>query len=119
MRAFLSIRNEDKAEILPLAKNLLHLGFELRATRWTASFLVSHGVATQEINKAFEGSPHCVEAIRDGKFALVINTVSDIRAIQDSFSILRAALEKKASPQHHRRICARKKGSIELQPLTR
>ncbi len=42
-----------------------------------------------------EGSPHCVEAINAGKFSLVINTTSDELAIKDSFTIRRAALERK------------------------
>jgi carbamoyl-phosphate synthase large subunit len=126
-RAFLSIRNEDKAEILPLAKALASLGFELWGTKGTSSFLKSHGVAIHEINKAFEGAPHCVDAIREGKFDLVINTVSDIQAIQDSFSIRRAALERKlpystivaSARAMVEAIRARKKGAIELLPLTR
>jgi carbamoyl-phosphate synthase large subunit len=94
-RAFLSIRNEDKAEILPIAMGLKDMGFELWATHGTAEFLNHYEIKAEPINKVAEGSPHCVEAIREGRFDLVINTTSDERAIRDSFSIRRAALEKR------------------------
>ncbi len=94
-KAFLSIRNEDKAEMLLIATGLRDLGFELYATAGTAQFLNGHRLGVKPINKQHEGSPHCVEAIRDGKFALVINTTSDEIAIRDSFSIRRATLERK------------------------
>jgi carbamoyl-phosphate synthase large subunit len=93
--AFLSIRDEDKAEILVIARGLSELGFKLTATHGTAGFLTSHGLGCEPINKVHMGSPHCVDAIREGRFSLVINTTSDEVAIRDSFSIRRAALERK------------------------
>ncbi len=92
---FLSIRDEDKAEILPIARGLRDQGFELWATSGTSRFLNSYDLKVTTIPKVQEGSPNCVNAIQDGKFALVINTTSDEIAIQDSFSIRRAALERK------------------------
>ncbi len=94
-KVFLSIRDRDKAEMLPLAKKLAHLGFELWATHGTSAYLKSHGLAAQAINKFQEGPPDCVQAIREGKFQLIINTTSDDKAIKDSLSIRRAALERK------------------------
>src|SRR5262249_3808536 len=93
--AFLSIRDEDKAELLMIARGLKDLGFRLWATSGTAAFLNSHDLGAQAVNKVTDGSPHCVDMIRDGKFALVINTTSDAQAIRDSFSIRRATLERK------------------------
>jgi carbamoyl-phosphate synthase large subunit len=95
--AFLSIRDEDKAEILAIARGLKDLGFNLCATSGTAKFLNGFNLEVRSINKVREGSPHCVEAIRDGQFSLIINTVSDEVAIRDSFAIRRAALERKVS----------------------
>jgi carbamoyl-phosphate synthase large subunit len=78
-----------------------------------------------QINKVGEGSPHCVEAIRKGQFSLIINTVSDEVAIRDSFSIRRAALEKKipyttvlsAARMMVEGIREQKKGPLEILPL--
>ena len=91
--AFLSIRNEDKEEVLPFARKLAMLGFEIWATRGTAAYLIANGLNAHPIYKVNEGSPHCVDAIRERKFSLVINTTSDDQAIRDSFTIRRAALE--------------------------
>jgi carbamoyl-phosphate synthase large subunit len=122
---FLSIRNEDKAEILPIARGLKDLGFQLWATGGTADFLNSYDLGAKKINKVREGSPHCVEAIREGKFALVINTTSDEAAIRDSFSIRRAVLERKvpyctvvsAARAILEGIREKKKGPLEILPL--
>ena len=94
-KAFLSIRNEDKAEVLPIAQGLKEAGLELWATHGTATFLRGYDLACTPINKVREGTPHCVEAIREGQFALVINTTSSEGTVKDSFSMRRAALERK------------------------
>jgi carbamoyl-phosphate synthase large subunit len=94
-KVFLSIRDEDKPDILPIARELLGLGFELWATSGTGEFLERNGVSVTRTNKVHEGSPHCVDQIQSGLFTMVINTTSDEKAIRDSFSLRRAVLEKK------------------------
>ncbi len=93
--AFLSIRDEDKLPLLPIARELVESGFKLWGTQGTALFFQKQGLEITPINKVQQGSPHCVDAINEGRFGLVINTTSDELAIKDSFSIRRAALEKK------------------------
>ncbi|MGZ3709923.1 MAG: carbamoyl-phosphate synthase large subunit, partial [Bdellovibrionota bacterium] len=124
-KAFLSIRNEDKAEALKVAYGLKDLGFELWATRGTAAFLNGHDLGAHAINKVSEGSPHCVDAIRESQFSLVINTTSDEKAIRDSFSMRRAALEKKipystvlsAARAMLEAIREERNGPLEILPL--
>ncbi|MFZ9594908.1 MAG: carbamoyl-phosphate synthase large subunit [Bdellovibrionia bacterium] len=124
--AFLSIRNEDKAEVLWIAQGLGELGFKLWATRGTAQFLQSHGLEVEPVNKVHEGSPHCVEAIQAGRFSLIINTVSDQAAIADSFTIRRAALERRipyttvisAARMMVEGIREERKGLIDILPLS-
>jgi carbamoyl-phosphate synthase large subunit len=123
--AFLCIRNEDKAEILPIAQSLKDLGFQLWGTVGTAKFLNSYELSVKHINKVDEGSPHCVEAIQEGRFSLVINTTSDETAIRDSFSLRRAALERKipystvvsAARVMVESIREQRKGPLEILPL--
>ncbi len=91
---FLSVRNEDKAAILDVARRFARLGFALLATDGTQSFLQQADVRTERVNKVAAGSPHCVDAIRGGGVQLVINTTHGRQAILDSFSLRRAALEK-------------------------
>jgi carbamoyl-phosphate synthase large subunit len=91
--ALLSVRDADKAAALAIARRLVENGFALIATKGTANYLSSAGVAVETVNKVAEGSPHLVDAIREGKVSLVINTIDGARSVEDSFSIRRSALE--------------------------
>lgn len=96
-KVFISVRNEDKAEALSLAEQFIALGFKLVATQGTAKFLNENDVLCEQVKKISEGSPNCVEAIREGQYALLINVASgeDLGALQDGYAMRRAALERK------------------------
>jgi len=89
---FVSVRDGDKARILPTMRSLVEMGFALKATSGTQRFLAEHGVACDRINKVLEGRPHVVDAIKNGGIQLVINTTEGAQALQDSRSLRRAAL---------------------------
>jgi len=92
-RAFISVRNADKARVIETAKMLAELGFDLVATRGTAAALTAAGVKVDTVNKVAEGRPHIVDMLVNDQIALVVNTVEEKRAaIQDSYQIRRAAL---------------------------
>jgi carbamoyl-phosphate synthase large subunit len=90
---FLSLRDKDKDLMLPLAKDLLKLGYTISATRGTAHFLGDHDIPCVIVRKVYEGRPNCVDRIRTGKVAFVINTTSGRKAIEDSFSIRRSCID--------------------------
>jgi len=90
--AFISVKERDKALIIPTAQKLLDLGFKLVATDGTAAFLNEQGLQTQRINKVFQGQLHIVDAMINGEIQLVINTVQGAQATADSFSLRRTAL---------------------------
>ena len=90
---FLSLRDKDKEELLPMANQLLKMGYTLLATKGTAHFLQSNGVDCLRVKKVREGRPHCVDRIRSGKVAFVINTTSGRHSIDISFSIRRSCLD--------------------------
>jgi carbamoyl-phosphate synthase large subunit len=92
---FMSVRNEDKAEAISIAEGYLKLGFKIFATGGTAQFFTENGLAVTRVMKVSEGSPNCAEAIKNGEYHLVINTVSDDATIKDGYTIRRAALERK------------------------
>ena len=92
-RVFLSVRDEDKIELVPIAHELAVAGFALIATQGTAAALRASGLECEEVNKVAEGSPHIVDAIRGGRIGLVLNTTSSAQSIVDSFSLRRNALE--------------------------
>jgi len=90
---FLGVPDDDKPAMVPVAERLVRCGFQLVATDGTAAFLRTRGLAVERINKVLQGSPHIVDAIRDGRIALVINTPKGAGAHQDSFALRRTALE--------------------------
>jgi carbamoyl-phosphate synthase large subunit len=90
---FLSVRDEDKASIVPVARSLKQLGFSLVATRTTADFLTRHGLETQRVAKIGEGKPDVVDLLKQRSLSLVINTPSGKRSRADGYSIRRTALE--------------------------
>jgi carbamoyl-phosphate synthase large subunit len=92
-RAFISVKNADKGKVVEIAKMLADLGFQLVATRGTATALSLAGVPVAIVNKVAEGRPHIVDMLKNDQIALVVNTVEEKRAaIQDSYQIRRAAL---------------------------
>ena len=90
---FLSLRDKDKEVLLPLVEALVDLGYTFTATSGTAKFLYDAGIDCVPVKKVHEGRPHCVDRIRSGKVALVINTTSGRRAIEASFDIRRSCLD--------------------------
>ncbi|HEY2105467.1 MAG TPA: carbamoyl-phosphate synthase large subunit [Candidatus Binataceae bacterium] len=90
--AFISVRDEDKPAIEPIARSLNEMGFELIATRGTARHINDLGLRCDPINKVMQGSPHVVDLMREGRVAMVINT-PEVGTNKDSFSIRRTALE--------------------------
>jgi carbamoyl-phosphate synthase large subunit len=90
--AFISVRDEDKCGLEPIARSLSEMGFELVATRGTARYINDLGLRCDPINKVMQGSPHVVDLMREGRVAMVINT-PEAGTNKDSFSIRRTALE--------------------------
>ncbi|MCJ2126135.1 carbamoyl-phosphate synthase large subunit [Methylobacterium sp. J-077] len=89
---FVSVRDADKARILPSVKLLSDLGFSILATGGTQRFLVESGVPAERVNKVLEGRPHVVDSIKNGDIQLVLNTTEGAGALSDSRSLRRAAL---------------------------
>ena len=96
-KAFISVRDADKAGIIEVAQQLRAHGFELLATRGTAAVLSQAGIACTPVNKVLEGRPHIVDMIKNDEISLIINTTEGRQAIADSFTIRREALQRKVS----------------------
>jgi carbamoyl-phosphate synthase large subunit len=95
-KVFISVRDADKPKITDVARVLHELGFSLIATRGTAAALEAAGLPVTAVNKVTEGRPHCVDMIKNGEIAMIINTVEEKRAaIQDSYSIRAAGLQSR------------------------
>jgi carbamoyl-phosphate synthase large subunit len=92
-KAFISVRDPDKPRVLAVAKELLRRGYGVVATRGTARWLQSQGIACEIVNKVAEGRPHIVDRIKNGEIAYIVNTTEGKQGIADSFSIRREALQ--------------------------
>ncbi len=89
---FLSVKDADKAAMVPISRKLREMGFKITATCGTAGFLREQGIEVETVNKVLEGRPHCVDAMISGQVQLVVNTTEGAQAVKDSFSIRRSAL---------------------------
>ncbi|MGR9105985.1 MAG: carbamoyl-phosphate synthase large subunit [Gammaproteobacteria bacterium] len=92
-KILMSVREADKPELVPIARDLVAQGYELVATRGTAKVLTDAGIACAVIHKVKEGRPHIVDLIKNEQIKLIINTTEGRKAIADSFIIRRAALQ--------------------------
>jgi carbamoyl-phosphate synthase large subunit len=95
MGVLLSIADKDKAESVPLVRELLRAGCRLYATEGTAAMIDAMGMPVTMITKKLgEGHPNVVDVIDDSIVGAVINTVSDVSSVlRDGFDIRRAAVE--------------------------
>lgn len=89
---FISVRDNDKAAVLPVARALIELDFTIFATTATAAFLQKAGVVCELINKISQGRPHILDKIQDGQISWIVNTSMGRRTTEDSYLIRRAAL---------------------------
>ncbi len=92
-KVFISVRDEDKEPVAPIAQKLQGLGFQIVATRGTAAYFKQHGIAVEIVKKVQEGSPNIAEAIKNGEIAMVINTPRDAHSHADSFHLRRNAVD--------------------------
>jgi len=97
-KALLSVRNNDKARVIELAKLMQEKGFQIEATRGTATALYDAGVPdVNVVNKVSEGRPNIVDALKNGEYVYVVNTTEGRQAITDSVYIRKEALANKAT----------------------
>ncbi|MBT8456988.1 MAG: carbamoyl-phosphate synthase large subunit [Rhodobacteraceae bacterium] len=90
---FFSIKDADKTpQFAETAQTLRDLGLKILATRGTAQFLTENGVASDVVNKAYEGGRTIVDVMKDGLVQLVMNTTEGAQAVEDSRSMRNVAL---------------------------
>jgi len=90
---FISVNNADKLDVIPIARDLSEIGFDLVATSGTAKELERNGLKVSSIFKVGEGRPNIVDGIKNGEINLVINTPMGARARYDEESIGRSCIQ--------------------------
>ncbi|MBM3517180.1 MAG: carbamoyl-phosphate synthase large subunit [Alphaproteobacteria bacterium] len=122
---FISVRDADKPLMPDLARRLIGLGFTIVATRGTAARLAAAKLAVGVVNKAGEGRPDIVDAMKNGEVQLVFNTTEAAATSEASLALRRTALIEcipyyttlagaRAAVQA---IAALRRGSLEVAPL--
>ncbi len=122
---FISVKDNDKMLIVPIAKKLKELGFTIVATRGTAQILTTSGIEVKIVNKVQEGRPHIVDLIKNGEIAMLINTTFGKKSIKDSYSIRRSVITYnipyyttiEGADAAYRAIVALRNGEITVTPI--
>jgi len=94
-RIFLSVKDEDKREIVFIAKKLQDMKFSLVSTKGTAKALRSHGVHVQEVGRYDQGEGEVLNLmalIKQNEIVLIVNTPSGESSQYDMRSIRAAAI---------------------------
>ena len=81
-------------DVIPIARDLKEIGFDLVATSGTAKELRRNGIQVESIFKVGEGRPNVVDGIKNGEIDLVINTPAGAQARYDEESIGRSCIQK-------------------------
>ena len=89
--AFISVNDDDKANVGQVASDLAALGFTIVASRGTAAYLRAHGLDVEVVFKVNEGRPHIGDRILNGQIDLIINTPLGRESFFDDLTVRRVA----------------------------
>ncbi len=89
---FISVKDQDKKSVTPIAKKLADLGFDIMATSGTANALVNDGIKVRTLPKLYEARPNIIDFIKDGKVDLIINTPAGKMTKEDERKIRACAI---------------------------
>ena len=96
-KVLISIRDADKAKAPDIARMLVDKKYEIVATGGTAKFLKEAGIPCEVVYKVNEGRPNTVDMIKNEQIQLIINTTEGTKAISDSFTMRREALQHRVT----------------------
>ena len=90
-----TINKHDKAEFLPIAKDLAKVGYKFIATSGTCNLLKEAGIDVEEVRKIDEEQPNILDIVKHREVDLVVNTPTKGNdSKRDGFLIRRAAVER-------------------------
>ncbi|MBF6649403.1 MULTISPECIES: carbamoyl-phosphate synthase large subunit [unclassified Methylobacter] len=96
-KVLISIRDADKPKLPDIARMLVEKKYEIVATGGTAKFLKEAGIPCEVVFKVNEGRPNTVDMIKNDQVQLIINTTEGKKAISDSFTMRREALQHRVT----------------------
>jgi carbamoyl-phosphate synthase large subunit len=91
----ITVSERDRPAVGEVASHFVKLGFKIRATIGTHTFLTSLGIPSEPILKEHEGRPNITDAIKNKEIQLVINTPVGKLGMYDDSYIRKAAIQYK------------------------
>jgi carbamoyl-phosphate synthase large subunit len=124
-RIFISVNDNDKNSVVPIARGFAELGFRLLATTGTADRLAREGLMVEAVFKVNEGRPNIVDRILNGEVDLILNTTLGRASHFDEMAIRRIAASRNipcittlsAGAASVEGIRALKREGLEVAPL--
>ena len=93
-RIIVTVKDEDKGEIIAIARGFEEMGVELFATAGTCQTLTDAGIQCKSVNRVSQAHPNILDMIASGTVDLIINTPTRGRKHDsDGFRIRRSAVE--------------------------
>jgi carbamoyl-phosphate synthase large subunit len=90
---FISVNDHHKRDAVEVARRFAQLGFNMVATRGTASVLRAAGIQSKTVFKVNEGRPNAVDLLKGGSIQLAIYTTTGAPGFADEKQIRRAAVQ--------------------------
>ena len=90
---FLSVNSRQIAAGIAIARKFAEFGFQIYATRGTASSLRASGLECRTVMKVNEGRPNALDLIANRKVGLIVNTPAGPYAFGDEKKIRAAATQ--------------------------
>ena len=91
----ITVSEKDRPAVLEVAREFDNLGFKIKSTIGTHTFLSEHDIQSELILKMHEGRPNIVDGIKNKEIHLVINTPSGKLSKYDDSYIRKAAIKYK------------------------
>ena len=93
-RIIITVKDEDKQEIVGIARGFEEMGIELFATSGTCDVLQEAGIECKRVNRVSQAHPNILDMIASGTVDLIINTPTKGRKHDtDGFKIRRSTVE--------------------------
>ena len=93
-RIIVTVKDEDKAEMVGIARGFEEMGVEIYATSGTCDALTEAGIQCKRVNRVSQAHPNILDMIQSGTVDLIINTPTKGRKQDsDGFKIRRSAVE--------------------------
>jgi len=89
---FISVNDNDKQKVIPIAEQLAKMGFGILATKGTCQALRRAGLEARRVYKVNEDRPNVVDHIINGEIQLIINTPLGKASRYDEYAMGRAAI---------------------------